>query len=119
MNMIAGKVVSIAMGTYHHVGILTEKNTVIHCSKSRSEVVEEDIGEFAAGRTISVRPSNSSLSPTTVVARARSKLGKRYSLFDYNCEHFVSWANGLRETSPQLQALLFGITLTAMIFRSK
>lgn len=76
---------------------------MISCSNLRGMVVEEPIGIFRQGSSIEPRDFPSTLPVREVLARARGKLGQRYDLLSWNCEHFVYDAFGLDKQSPQLK----------------
>lgn len=58
--------------------------------------------------------SGSETQRNQAINRAYSKLGKKYNLFTYNCEHFANWVQNGKENSTQvnigLAALFVGIT---------
>ncbi|WP_367898804.1 lecithin retinol acyltransferase family protein [Leptospira sp. WS58.C1] len=55
---------------------------------------------FASKQQIKItRPR---LRPDFTVQRAVSQLGKPYSLFSHNCQHFTSWAANGKASSPDL-----------------
>lgn len=52
--------------------------------------------------------------------RALSKLGNRYSLLGFNCEHFANWVQYGKESSKQVQNAAFigfGLLTLNLIFR--
>lgn len=52
--------------------------------------------------------------------RALSKLGSRYNLLGFNCEHFANWVQYGKETSKQVQNVMFigfGLVALNLIFR--
>ena len=114
---IPGTIVAVAVGPVEHVGILAGQTpdgrlTVISNSRRAGGVVEEPIDSFAGGAKVRVLSYPGILAPAAVVWRARSRLGQRWNLFNWNCEHFVRWVHGLKPTSPQLWG---GMTLLAII----
>lgn len=122
-----GTIVSVAVGPLTHFGIVSDQQGagfpyVISCSRRTGQVSEEAATTFANGDNIKVHSYPSQLNPFQVIQRARSKLGTKYDLFKWNCEHFVRWAHNLKPESPQLQIaailgvaslLLFGIARKA------
>ncbi|RYX92904.1 MAG: hypothetical protein EOO28_20405 [Comamonadaceae bacterium] len=119
VNFHPGQVVATWRLIYWHVGIVTEKwedgeQVVISCSGARKMVVEERMGIFSLGLPIVEKQFASHLPVSTVLARAREKLGKSYRLLDWNCEHFVCYAFDVPPSSPQLAlavAFLIGVFL--------
>jgi hypothetical protein len=115
-----GQVVASSRFFYSHLGIVTDRwkdgeQMVISCSNRHSMVVEESMSAFRQGNSIERRPSPSALSVQEVLARARRKLGQRYDLFNWNCEHFVYESFGHPKQSPQLQLAVFVIGITALL----
>jgi len=118
-----GTIVSVAIGPLTHFGIISDQQGagfpyIISCSRRTGQVAEETATVFANGDNIKVHDYPGQLNPYQVIQRARSKLGTKYDLFKWNCEHFVRWAHDLKLESPQLQIaailgvvsfLLFGI----------
>lgn len=95
---------------YWHWGIVTDswkdgEQIVISCSGLRRMVVEEPISIFRQGNPIEPRNLTSALPVREVLVRARAKLGERYDLLSWNCEHFVYDSFGLDKQSPQLKQL--------------
>lgn len=102
-----GTVVAIDVGLIEHVGIVTNhivagQPTVISNSFKTGGVAEEPLQSFANGHQVRVIGYLGKLSPSEVVQRARSQIGKAWDLFQWNCEHFVHWAHGLKPKSQQL-----------------
>jgi hypothetical protein len=113
---IAGCVLSVPVrtkvGIIDHKGLLGDRRgpdglpTVIHSAKFFDErVVETSMNDYAL---MSVGPISSEgfpggLAPGEVLSRARSQIEKPWRLWD-NCEHFIAWAHGVPEKSPQLRA---------------
>jgi hypothetical protein len=114
MRFSVGDVVGIDVVVHgvpvHHVGLVSRVESwddvfVISNSKRRGCVVEEHISEFAEGGRVAHHPHiRGALHGHAVVHRARSRLGHTWDLITSNCEHFVRWAHGLPEESPQLVA---------------
>jgi hypothetical protein len=92
---------------FRHRGIVSDRwhqgNPMIISNSARAGgVAEESWDEFAAGHEVSIDESPSVLNPWEVVARARSRVGSKYRVLDWNCEHFVSFAQGFEPHSPQM-----------------
>lgn len=114
MNIVAtrtfsvGQVVASWRIFYWHWGIVTDswkdgEQTVISCSGLRRMVVEEPMSLFRQGNPIESRDFTSTLPVREVLVRARGKLGQRYDLLSWNCEHFVYDSFGFDKQSPQLK----------------
>ncbi|WP_052006576.1 lecithin retinol acyltransferase family protein [Leptospira wolffii] len=72
---------------------------------------------FASGQEIKVTRSN--LHPNLTVQRAISQLGKSYSLFSYNCQHFTNWAANGEASSPDIRNWTFiGIVIASGLIAS-
>lgn len=112
--LMAGTVVAVRIGPYVHVGIVSERGTVISASKRQKCVVEEALEEFSEGREVRIRDCAGNLPPEQVIARARMKLGQPYDLFGSNCEHFVAYCHGLPKQSPQLQTALLAVVVVGL-----
>lgn len=119
-QLIPGTVVSVPLlGIFRHRGIVSDrfhdgKPTVISNSAPSGGVAEEPWDTFAAGAEVAVEGYPSDLPPYAVVQRARGRIGSSYKLFNWNCEHLISYAHGQRPASPQVAAvvalvILFGI----------
>ncbi len=125
-RMAPGTVISVKVGLVWHVGIVTERRidgypTVISNSQKVGHVAEETLPEFAGAGLVRVLGYLGNLEPSIVLRRARSQLGRGWSLVYSNCEHFVRWAHGLRPVSPQLRAGLaigsFVLLIAALLIR--
>lgn len=115
-----GTVVSVALPLYHHVGIVTDrfsdgKPMVISNSKRFGCVVEESIDAFAGGNPVTRDTLQSTEPYWLVLNRARSRLGERYSLLSFNCEHFVRFAIGLTPNSPQITGATLILSLILLL----
>jgi hypothetical protein len=113
-----GTVVAISLGVAEHVGVATEKDTVISNSRRRGRVLEETYEEFSGGRPVYAKGYPGDLPPEKVLRRARGIMGERWNLFTNNCEHVVNKAHGLSPRSPQVRfaavataAVVLGVTL--------
>lgn len=119
MSSIApGTVVAVDFILFKHVGIYTGCGTVISNSRARGGVYEETLSDFGEGRRVEVVGFYGNLPGSHVVNRARSLVGHGWNFFNFNCEHFASWAHGLEAQSPQLRAaatiLGFAVALAAV-----
>lgn len=93
-----------------HVGIYLGRDAwgrqwVIHNAKSG--FVHEDLLEmFAAGLPVALksRVARNSYEQRLIVERARSLLGQKYDLLNFNCDHFATFAQTGVAFSPQLRA---------------
>lgn len=117
-----GEIISInwKLGVEHD-GIYTSTGTVIAGSKRTGSVVEEDLESFSGGRKIRSKGYPSTLCAAEVELNARERIGKRYNLFGYNCQHFATECHGQRR-SRQLRSSvlgLAGIVLTVALTRGR
>lgn len=110
--LIPGTVIGVRVGIATHVGIVTDRTDingvpmVISNSHRAGCVAEEPLRVFQ-GIFQLVPVAQPAIVPSwQVIERARQKLGARWDLFSWNCEHFVHWAFGQEPRSPQLQALV-------------
>lgn len=103
-----------------HVGLyagidVAGREWVIHNAKD--DCVRWDLLDaFGAGNAVSVlRRAPSPHEGAAILARARSQLGRKFDLINFNCEHFVScaWASGAG--SPQLRGLALGAAALACL----
>lgn len=103
------------LGVIDHVGIIVYEYghpTVIHKTPGKG-VIQETLEEFASGAAVEpAREYHSTLPAWTVANKARSAVGRKWSLFD-NCQHFVTEVLGLKKESRQLQ---LGLCLLAVCF---
>ncbi|MCG8094859.1 MAG: lecithin retinol acyltransferase family protein [Candidatus Thiodiazotropha endolucinida] len=109
-----GTIVSVAVGPITHFGIVSDRADfgrpkIISTSKRTGQVAEEKAETFANGGKIKLHGYPSQLPPFVVLRKARNKLGTKYDVFNWNCEHFVRWAHGLKPESPQLRVAIFGV----------
>lgn len=103
-----GTIVSVPIGPFRHYGLVSAVNAtgspyILSCSSRSGQVAEEPAHIFAGGRDIKVHGFPGVLSAIHVISRARSRIGTKYDLLKWNCEHFVRWAHNLRVESPQLK----------------
>ena len=109
MSLTPGTIVRIHFGFYSHPGIVSDKKhdampMVISNSQRKRGVYEETWEEFCNGRPVDILDYPGSLAPAEVLQRARSKIGTRWNLLTWNCEHFIRFAHGLKPRSPQVRA---------------
>jgi Lecithin retinol acyltransferase len=110
MSLELGTVVAVDIwgGAIQHPGIVSGytvhgEPVVISNSLRHGKVVEETLAAFRNGGALATLGLLGSHHPQVVVTRARSRLGERWDLFRFNCEHFVRYACDLPAESPQLQ----------------
>ena len=108
MKLLPGMVVQIDFGFYHHPGIVSDRTInstpmVISNSFRKRGVFEESWEDFSSGKQVKILGYPGALSPDAVLLRARSKIGSRWNLFRWNCEHFINWSHGLKPRSPQVR----------------
>lgn len=122
-----GVVLRVSHGIYDHVGLVSDRRVggelaVISHSADAGGVVEEPLSVFAGTRTFYIDGYPGQLPWFEVMARARSGWPKFYSLFGFNCEHFVRYAHGLPVESPQIRAWMsmgvLGLVLVAAAAKS-
>ena len=99
-----------------HFGIVTDRyeggeRTVIAGSKRFGQVVEQRFSEFLDGQKHRVVEWYGNLPPSTVVARARASIGRKWKLLSQNCEHLVRDFHGLVPRSPQVDQAIAGLIL--------
>lgn len=103
-----GSVLEIAFPFYRHRGIVTGADSlgrplVTANSAKRGGVCEEPLADFLEGSTYRLIEVPSFEQVPMILVRAKQKLGTRYSLVDWNCDHFVEWAMGREVKSDQLR----------------
>ena len=108
MKLIPGTIVQIDFGLYRHPGVISDRTVnsmpmVISNSFRRRGVYEEPWEDFSNGKKVEVLGFPGNLSSGEVLNRARSKIGTRWNLFIWNCEHFINWSHGLKTRSPQIR----------------
>lgn len=103
---------------YLHHGIYVGDSRVVHYSGlcgawRRGPVQEVTLEQFAAGRSLLIKPvAGARYCGTEVVARARSRLGEDcYRLTSNNCEHFCEWCIHGEPRSEQIDSLFDDVPL--------
>lgn len=116
-----GTVVGVRVGLITHVGIVTDRlvdsQPMVISNSMRSGRVEEEPWSVFQGLYPLVSVAQPAAVPVwQVLSRARQKLGTRWNLFSWNCEHFVTWAFGREPQSPQLRAgVISGLAVLMML----
>lgn len=116
--------VTVRRGYLHH-GIYAGDGKVVHYaglarSLRRGPVEEVSLEQFAAGRTVLIKPAaGPRFDGAEVVRRARSRLGEdRYRITRNNCEHFCEWCLHGEPRSEQVERWL-AAPLLALVRRFK
>ena len=109
MKLIPGTIVQIDFGLYKHPGIVSDASVnsmpmVISNSFRKRGVYEESWEEFSNGKKVEILGYPGNLSSNEVLNRAKSKIGTKWNLLFWNCEHFINWSHGLKTRSPQIRA---------------
>lgn len=121
-NYKLGQILSIKWHVrIQHDGIYIGNGRVIAASKRTGKVCEQTLEDFADGRKIKSKGYPSEIPPHIVVANARSKIGKKYNLIGYNCQHFASECHGQKH-SRQLRSVLLstaGFAALAVLSRGR
>lgn len=108
INLIPGTLVQIDFGFYQHPGIVSDRTMnsmpmVISNSFRKRGVFEEPWEDFSNGKEVEIMGYPGNLLPHEVLNRARSKIGTRWNLIFWNCEHYINWSHGLKPRSPQVR----------------
>lgn len=117
-EVVSGTPLKVWLGAYWHEG-LADGMYVIHNSKAHGKVVRSTYAEFSAGNKIFVCEELQVVDMAVAIQRARSALGVAYDLWVRNCQHFVRWAHGLEQESPQIQQALMAASGLAIATISK
>ncbi|MFP5211761.1 MAG: hypothetical protein ACLGPL_00125 [Acidobacteriota bacterium] len=118
--LVPGTVVSVRVGFFFHVGIVSDRHDcnglpyVISNSARVGRGAEESWDVFSGGKTVYQEIGLESALPWPfVLVRAGNLMPKKWDLLSWNCEHFVREALGIKVESPQLQsAIAFGAFLS-------
>jgi|SRR5882724_7253001 len=102
-----GTVLSTGRLGFRHFGVSTDYYinglpTVISNTGKYGKVMEESLEQFKEQGDLKIEGYWGSLLPQEVLRRAREKLGTRYIILNWNCEHFVRFVHGLKLESPQV-----------------
>lgn len=132
LTVPAGTVISTI--TFHglasHTGIVSDtvdpetgEPMVIHNRRVHG-TVEEPISKFCKNNEYLIEGYPGHMPAEIVVARARTKLGQPWNLFEWNCEDFVNYAHGLRGMPTQVKTWTFvfaliGVLMLALIATRK
>jgi len=105
---------------FRHKGIVSDRffgdNPMVLSNSARARgVAEEPWDVFASGQHVLVEGYPGSLAPSAVVHRARSLVGTKYDLFDWNCEHLISYAHGLVPKSPQVAIVIAAALIVGLV----
>ncbi|HKT72545.1 MAG TPA: lecithin retinol acyltransferase family protein [Steroidobacteraceae bacterium] len=109
--------VPIGLG-YRHKGVVSDrwycgKPAVFSGSARRGAVREEPWECFSRGKPVRDDGYPSALAANEVLRRARELVGRRYHIFDLNCDHVVAIVHGQKPESPQVHATV-AIALIAL-----
>lgn len=105
-----GTILSTGRPGYRHFGVTTDQYinglpTVISNTGKYGKVIEESLEQFQEQGDLKIEGYWGLLPPQDVLRRAREKIGTRYLLLNWNCEHFVRFVHGLKLESPQVAAV--------------
>tara|TARA_B100001059_G_scaffold35950_1_gene29093 strand:- start:143 stop:604 length:462 start_codon:yes stop_codon:yes gene_type:complete len=92
-----------------HVGVVVGDNAVLHNLPSGIEICS--LAKYGEGKDIKVISSKlSGLDKMEFIKKGLEsvKEGKKYQLFNFNCEHLVSSVNGSKPTSSQVTGAAMG-----------
>ncbi len=116
-----GDVLSMPMSLYRHFMIVVSHDRVVHASKRKLTVSEDQLSQVCNGNTITNHGRWGDLPESEIVKQAMHEVGKPYHITERNCEHVVRKISGLKETSPQV--VFAGVALLAfatfLLLRSK
>lgn len=114
-----GTVIAISFWWGEHLAIVAYRNgrwTLISNRANRGCVTEEPWEQVVGARAWRLVEYRSSLPRDEIIARARSKIGTRYSFWTWNCEDFVLWAHGIAAASPQRERALTVVSVAVLAF---
>ncbi len=123
-QLTVGTVVRVNNGLWVHRGIVhsfdfsTGTVWIIDNDRARGHVGYQTLEQFSSGKPVfAERFPQNWFEANQIIARAESQLNRGYSLFAFNCEHFVTFALGMVPESRQLQgyAGFAGFCLVAAI----
>lgn len=113
-----GDVLAIKCWWGEHWGIVGSQHgrlTFISNSYRRGQVAEEWLDEAIGTSEWRVVPLATQLPAYLVIARARSQVGRAYDFWVWNCEDLVYWARGLKQQSPQRNAVVGLVSLIGVV----
>lgn len=98
------------MGKFKHYGVISDKwmdnkPMVIANAWVTGGVKEISLDQFSQGAAVYLANIPTNLPKPLILANARRHLGRRYSLFVFNCEHFVQLCHGNQPLSSQVAAV--------------
>lgn len=103
---------------FRHKGIVSDQwyggKPKVITNDPVSGVIEQTWDEFRAGQVVQIEGYPSDLPHHEVVSRARSRLGTRYHLFDFNCDQLKNYAHALPVLSEQVQAVALAATVASV-----
>jgi len=88
---------------FTHVGTVSENHLIYSNSRKFGGVLEVNANEFSEGRLIYNLGQKGVLPTWEVLRRAKSRLGERYDLLEFNCEHYNNYSHGLPVESRQIK----------------
>lgn len=90
--------------------------TVLHASKDRGIFTRTSYEEFSEGQVAEYTWLPDSLeSQQTVLARAKTQIGKPYRLIDSDCEDYVNWIVTGVARSPQREQAVVAILIILLL----
>ena len=115
-----GDTIGVRIGFVTHVGIVTDRYfdgmpMVISNSHRAGGVAEEPLAVFQGSYPLVPVVQPRALPVGHILFLSRQKLGTRWNLLSWNCEHFVRWAYGLEPMSPQLKQASVVVGLVALL----
>ena len=109
--------VKVSRGLVFHHGLADGRGYVIHSSKKHGRVLIEPIGQFADGQQILPSGLDGGAPYNKSIIAALSLLGRPYDVAEANCQHFITYCQGMGEESPQFQKYALSILgLSLVIF---
>ena len=108
IDLQPGDIISAGRLLYRHVGIVHGWNArgeviVIDNSPESGGVATRTLRAFVDGSDLRVERRAHPQHAPEWIARAQARVGRRYDLLAYNCEHFIHEVTHGAPASPQLQ----------------